>query len=98
MAQQQDPPPGVRLREPIGRKDRAPAGLHTPNVALARVMGLTGCEAGFVGTSGVIGAYTGLADVGAATMTGCVRIAFVIGSPLNSAASCGVKNQPGDIP
>jgi 2-methylisocitrate lyase-like PEP mutase family enzyme len=34
-----------------------------------------GCEAGFVGTSGVVGSYTGLADVGTATMTECVQIA-----------------------
>jgi hypothetical protein len=46
-------------------------------------MELGGCEAGFVGTSGVVGAYTGLADVGTATMTECVTPA---GSrrPLNS--------------
>ena len=31
-----------------------------------------GCEALFVGTGGVVGAYTGLADVGTATMTECV--------------------------
>jgi 2-methylisocitrate lyase-like PEP mutase family enzyme len=34
-----------------------------------------GCEAGFVGTGGVVGAYTGLADVGALTMLECVTIA-----------------------
>ena len=34
-----------------------------------------GCEALFVGTGGVVGAYTGLADVGTATMTECVTIA-----------------------
>src|SRR5262245_22662920 len=33
------------------------------------------CEAGFVGTSGVVGTYTGLADVGTATMTECVQVA-----------------------
>ena len=32
-----------------------------------------GCEVGFVGTGGVVGAYTGLADVGALTMLECVR-------------------------
>ena len=32
-----------------------------------------GCEALFVGTGGVVGAYTGLADVGTATMTECVH-------------------------
>src|ERR1041384_5267178 len=34
-----------------------------------------GCEVGFVGTGGVVGAYTGLGDVGTATMTECVQIA-----------------------
>src|SRR6201988_2374800 len=34
-----------------------------------------GCECGFVGTSGVVGSYTGLSDVGTANMTECVQIA-----------------------
>jgi 2,3-dimethylmalate lyase len=75
MVQQQRPSPRARLRELIGRQDRVLAVLHTPNAALARIMELGGCEAGFVGTSGVVGAYTGLADVGTATMTECVTIA-----------------------
>src|SRR6201987_4809591 len=74
MAQQQ-PSPGAKLRELIQRKDRVLAVLHTPSAALARIMELGGCEVGFVGTSGVVGAYTGLADVGTATMTECVTIA-----------------------
>ena len=73
MTQQQSP--GARLRELIHRKDRVLAVLHTPSAALGRIMELAGCEAGFVGTSGVVGAYTGLADVGTATMTECVTIA-----------------------
>ena len=79
MTQQQGPSPGAGLRELIGRKDRVLAVLHTPNAALARIMELAGCEAGFVGTSGVVGAYTGLADVGTATMTECVTIAWYPG-------------------
>ena len=63
MAPQQDPSSAARLRELIHRKDRVLAVLHTPSAALARIMELGGCEAGFVGTSGVVGAYTGLADV-----------------------------------
>jgi len=58
-----DAEPGVRLDDP-----RA-AVLH------ARIMERAGCEAGFVGTSGVVGSYTGLADVGTATLTECVQIA-----------------------
>ena len=34
-----------------------------------------GCEVGFVGTGGVVGGYTGLADVGALTMLECVTVA-----------------------
>jgi 2-methylisocitrate lyase-like PEP mutase family enzyme len=49
--------------------------LHPPSAALARIMERAGCEVGFVGTGGVVGAYTGLADVGTATMTECVQIA-----------------------
>src|SRR5271166_4416805 len=75
MVQQQSPSPGARLRELIHRKDRVLAVLHTPSAALARIMELGACEAGFVGTSGVVGAYTGLADVGTATLTECVTIA-----------------------
>ena len=75
MVQQQGPSSGAKLRELIHRKDRVLAVLHTPSAALARIMELGGCEAGFVGTSGVVGAYTGLADVGTATLTECVTIA-----------------------
>jgi 2-methylisocitrate lyase-like PEP mutase family enzyme len=49
--------------------------LHPPSAALARVMEQAGCEAGFVGTGGVVGAYTGHADVGTITMMECVQIA-----------------------
>ena len=38
-------------------------------------MEAAGCEAGFVGTGGVVGTYTGLADVGTITMTECVQVA-----------------------
>jgi 2-methylisocitrate lyase-like PEP mutase family enzyme len=34
-----------------------------------------GCEVGFVGTGGVVGPYTGLADVGTLSMLECVQIA-----------------------
>lgn len=63
-----------RLRELMGRKDKVLTVLHPPTAAHARIMERAGCEAGFVGTGGVVGAYTGLADVGTATMTECVQI------------------------
>src|SRR5499425_160542 len=75
MAPRQDPSPAARLRELIHREDRVLAVLHTPSAALARIMELGGCEAGFVGTGGVVGGYTGLADVGTPTMLECVQIA-----------------------
>ncbi len=65
----------ARLQELIHRKDRVLAVMHPPSATLARIMEQSGCEALFVGTGGVVGAYTGLADVGTATMTECVQIA-----------------------
>src|SRR3954471_2384002 len=66
---------GARLRELIHRKDKGLVVLHPPTAAHGRIMERAGCEAGFVGTGGVVGAYTGLADVGTLTMTECVQIA-----------------------
>jgi 2-methylisocitrate lyase-like PEP mutase family enzyme len=63
------------LQKLIHRKDKVLAVLHPPSAALARVMERAGCEAGFVGTGGVVGAYTGLADVGTLTMMECVQVA-----------------------
>jgi 2-methylisocitrate lyase-like PEP mutase family enzyme len=67
-------PKSLRLRELLGRRDRVLSVLHPPTAALARIMERAGCEAGFVGTSAVVGGYTGLADVGTATMSECVQI------------------------
>ncbi len=65
----------ARLQQLIHRKDRVLAVMHPPSATLARIMEQSGCEALFVGTGGVVGAYTGLSDVGTATMTECVQIA-----------------------
>ena len=67
--------PTARLRQLINRSDRVLAVLHPPSATLARIMEKAGCEVGFVGTGGVVGAYTGLADVGMLTMLECVQIA-----------------------
>ena len=64
----------ARLRELIHRKDKVLAVLHPPTAAHARIMEKAGCEAGFVGTGGVVGTYTGMADVGTITMTECVQV------------------------
>src|SRR5947207_5843542 len=69
-----------KLRELLARKDRVLTVLHPPTAALARIMERGGCEAGFVGTSAVVGGITGLADVGTATMTECVQIGRWIAS------------------
>jgi 2-methylisocitrate lyase-like PEP mutase family enzyme len=69
------PGPGQALRRLIHRKDRVLSVLHPPNATCARIMEKAGCEAGFVGTGGVVGAYTGLADVGSLTMLECVTVA-----------------------
>src|SRR5215213_8300482 len=68
-------PKAARLRQLIARKDKVLTVLHPPTAAHARIMERAGCEVGFVGTGGVVGAYTGLADVGALTMMECVQIA-----------------------
>ena len=65
----------TRLQGLIRRKDKVLVVLHPPTATHARIMEQAGCEAGFVGTSGVVGSYTGLSDVGTATMTECVQIA-----------------------
>ena len=49
---------------------------------LARVMGAAGAEAGFVGTSGGVGSYTGMEDVGTATLNECVQIALWVARPV----------------
>ena len=59
----------------IKRQGKVLPVLHTPTAALARVMQAEGCEVGFVGTGGVIGGYTGLADVGALGLMECVQVA-----------------------
>jgi len=64
----------TRLRHLIHRTGKVLVVLHPPTATHARIMERTGCEAGFVGTSGVVGSYTGLSDVGTATMTECVQI------------------------
>jgi 2-methylisocitrate lyase-like PEP mutase family enzyme len=49
--------------------------MHPPTAAHAQIMEKAGRETLFVRTRGVVGAYTGLSDVGTATMTECVTIA-----------------------
>jgi len=71
----------TRLQQLIHRRGQVLSVLHPPSATLARIMEKSGCEALFVGTGGVVGAYTGLADVGTATMTECVQIAgWIAGS------------------
>jgi len=65
----------ARLQQLIRRKDKVLAVLHPPTAAHGRIMEHAGCEAGFVGTGGVVGTYTGLADVGTLSMTECVQVA-----------------------
>ena len=76
-------PKAKRLRELLARRDRVLTVLHPPTAALARIMEQAGCEAGFVGTSAVVGGYTGLADVGTATMSECVQIGEWIARAVN---------------
>src|SRR2546425_12558766 len=70
-----DRPRTARLQELIHRRDKVLAVLHPPTATHARIMQRAGCEALFVGTGGVVGAYTGLADVGTASLSECLEIA-----------------------
>ena len=72
-----------RLQALIHRTGKVLAILHTPTAQQARIMEQAGCEAAFVGTSGVVGNYTGMSDVGTATMTECVQIAGWIAQSVN---------------
>jgi len=65
----------TRLKQLIHRQGKVLSVMHPPTAALARIMERSGCEALFVGTSAVVGGYTGMADVGTASMTECVQIA-----------------------
>jgi 2-methylisocitrate lyase-like PEP mutase family enzyme len=71
----------TRLWQLINRTGRVLSVLHPPNAACARIMEKAGCEVGFVGTGHVVGACTGLADVGALTMLECVTVATVASWP-----------------
>ena len=61
----------TRIDQPAGSGDN---GATSPE-RLARVMEVAAAEAGFVGTDGVVGSYTGMEDVGTATLNECVQIA-----------------------
>ena len=52
-------PRSAQLQQLIHRRDKVLAVLHPPTAAHARIMEQAGCEALFVGTGGVVGAYTG---------------------------------------
>ena len=69
------PSKGALLRKLMQRKDKVLVVLHPPTAVHGRLMERAGCEVGFVGTGGVVGAYTGLADVGTLSMMECVQIA-----------------------
>src|ERR1700754_539579 len=75
--------PTTRLRQLINRNDRVLSVLHPPTAAHGRIMEKAGCEVGFVGTGGVVGAYTGIADIGALGMMECVQIAGWIAQAVN---------------
>lgn len=64
-----------RLQELIRRKDKVLVVMHPPTAAHAKIMEKAGAEVAFVGTGGVVGAYTGMQDVGAASLTECIQIA-----------------------
>lgn len=68
-------PKSEKLQALIKRKDRVLVVMHPPSAYHAKIMEAAGAEVAFVGTGGVVGAYTGRADVGAASMMECIQIA-----------------------
>lgn len=67
-------PKSAKLQELIKRKDRVLVVMHPPSAYHAKIMEAAGAEVAFVGTGGVVGAYTGRTDVGASGMMECVTI------------------------
>jgi 2-methylisocitrate lyase-like PEP mutase family enzyme len=67
-------PSRKKLRELIARRGKVLTVMHPPSVTHARVMEAAGCEAGFIGTSVVVGMYTGMEDTGIASGPECVQI------------------------
>ena len=55
----QSPSKSANLQSLIHRRDKVLAVLHPPTAAHARIMEKAVCEALFVGTGGLVGAYTG---------------------------------------
>jgi 2-methylisocitrate lyase-like PEP mutase family enzyme len=67
-------PKSEKLQALIKRKDRVLVVMHPPSAYHAKIMEAAGAEVAFVGTGGVVGAYTGRTDVGASGMMECVTI------------------------
>ena len=85
----------ARLQELINRQGRVTTVLHPPSASLARVMEAADAEAGFIGTSGVVGSYTGMEDVGTATLNECVQIAGWIARSVRFPVILDGDNGPG---
>src|SRR6266436_10446772 len=85
----------ARLQELIHRHDKVLAVLHPPTAAHARLMQRAGCEALFVGTGGVVGAYTGLDDVGTASLSECLEIAGWIADSVEIPVIMALLTAPG---
>ncbi|MGE0057788.1 MAG: isocitrate lyase/phosphoenolpyruvate mutase family protein [Dehalococcoidia bacterium] len=67
-------PSRKKLRELMARRGKVLTVMHPPSVTHARIMEAAGCEAGFIGTSVVVGMYTGMEDTGIASGPECVQI------------------------
>jgi methylisocitrate lyase len=63
------------MKELVTRPNKILSVMHFPTAGLARTMESAGAEAGFVGTSGVVGNITGMADLGQITMTEVLQVA-----------------------
>jgi 2-methylisocitrate lyase-like PEP mutase family enzyme len=64
----------AKFQELIKRQDKILVMMHPPTAFHGKIMEKAGAEALFVGTAGVVGAYTGMIDVGVANMMECVQV------------------------
>ena len=71
------------LKELVGRPGQILSVMHFPTAGLARTMESAGAEAGFIGTAGVVGNVTGMADLGQITMTEVLQVSGWIARSVN---------------
>ena len=83
----------ARFQELIKRKEKVLAMMHPPTAFHGKIMEKAGAEALFVGTAGVVGAYSGMIDVGVASMSECVLVGGWIAQSVGVPVMLGVPDR-----